>query len=216
MDHSTVNVRYLVDDVEAAIAFYTEHLGFELLTSAALRTLAARLVELHGQHEHQALLDPSTHLPMLDSYAGLDAPVAEVAAAWNALQEAREHLVGALERPRSATAAGHLEVLPHAERRKDAPALRDERHPEIGHPERRPPRDVLLLEAHGAAPRRREADDGADQGGLAHAVPAEDGHHLAGSDAERHAVEHVALAVVGVDVGDLKHRDRSPARADRP
>ena len=31
----TVNVRYMVDDVEAAIAFYTELLGFELLTSAA-------------------------------------------------------------------------------------------------------------------------------------------------------------------------------------
>jgi catechol 2,3-dioxygenase-like lactoylglutathione lyase family enzyme len=31
----TVNVRYMVDDVDAAIAFYTKHLGFELLTSAA-------------------------------------------------------------------------------------------------------------------------------------------------------------------------------------
>src|SRR5262245_3662340 len=31
----TVNVRYMVDDVEAAIAFYTEMLGFEVLTSAA-------------------------------------------------------------------------------------------------------------------------------------------------------------------------------------
>ena len=31
----TVNVRYMVDDVDAAIAFYTELLGFELLTSAA-------------------------------------------------------------------------------------------------------------------------------------------------------------------------------------
>ena len=30
-----VNVRYLVDDVEAAIAFYTEHLGFEVHMSAA-------------------------------------------------------------------------------------------------------------------------------------------------------------------------------------
>jgi catechol 2,3-dioxygenase-like lactoylglutathione lyase family enzyme len=30
-----VNVRYLVDDVEAAIAFYTEHLGFTLRWSAA-------------------------------------------------------------------------------------------------------------------------------------------------------------------------------------
>jgi catechol 2,3-dioxygenase-like lactoylglutathione lyase family enzyme len=30
-----VNVRYMVDDVQAAIDFYTKHLGFELLTSAA-------------------------------------------------------------------------------------------------------------------------------------------------------------------------------------
>jgi catechol 2,3-dioxygenase-like lactoylglutathione lyase family enzyme len=30
---STVNVRYIVDDVEAAVAFYTTHLGFTLLTS---------------------------------------------------------------------------------------------------------------------------------------------------------------------------------------
>ena len=28
-----VNVRYMVDDVDAAIAFYTQHLGFEVLTS---------------------------------------------------------------------------------------------------------------------------------------------------------------------------------------
>jgi catechol 2,3-dioxygenase-like lactoylglutathione lyase family enzyme len=31
----TVNVRYSVDDVDAAIAFYTEHFGFEVLTHAA-------------------------------------------------------------------------------------------------------------------------------------------------------------------------------------
>jgi catechol 2,3-dioxygenase-like lactoylglutathione lyase family enzyme len=30
-----VNVRYMVDDVEAAVAFYTTHLGFELRSSAA-------------------------------------------------------------------------------------------------------------------------------------------------------------------------------------
>jgi catechol 2,3-dioxygenase-like lactoylglutathione lyase family enzyme len=32
---NTVNVRYLVDDVDAAIAFYTEHLGFSLLSNAS-------------------------------------------------------------------------------------------------------------------------------------------------------------------------------------
>ena len=32
-DEATVNVRYLVDDVAAAIDFYTRHLGFTVLTS---------------------------------------------------------------------------------------------------------------------------------------------------------------------------------------
>ena len=30
-----VNVRYMVDDVEAAVAFYTKHFGFTVLSSAA-------------------------------------------------------------------------------------------------------------------------------------------------------------------------------------
>ena len=34
-DEDTVNVRYMVDDVDEAIAFYTELLGFELLTNFA-------------------------------------------------------------------------------------------------------------------------------------------------------------------------------------
>ena len=29
-----VSVRYIVDDVEASVAFYTTHAGFRLLTSA--------------------------------------------------------------------------------------------------------------------------------------------------------------------------------------
>ena len=32
---STVNVRYMVDDVEATVAWYTKHLGFTLLSNAA-------------------------------------------------------------------------------------------------------------------------------------------------------------------------------------
>ena len=34
-DDETVNVRYMVDDVDESIAFYTKVLGFELLTSAS-------------------------------------------------------------------------------------------------------------------------------------------------------------------------------------
>jgi len=35
MPDDLVNVRYLVEDVEASIAFYTTHFGFTVLTSAA-------------------------------------------------------------------------------------------------------------------------------------------------------------------------------------
>ncbi|MDR6757941.1 catechol 2,3-dioxygenase-like lactoylglutathione lyase family enzyme [Mycoplana sp. BE70] len=35
MSETTVNVRYMVDDVEAAIAWYTAHLGFSLLSNHA-------------------------------------------------------------------------------------------------------------------------------------------------------------------------------------
>ena len=35
MSEATVNVRYMVEDVEAAIAWYTGHLGFSLLSNQA-------------------------------------------------------------------------------------------------------------------------------------------------------------------------------------
>ncbi len=35
MASQLVNVRYMVDDVEAAVAWYTNHLGFKLLTNQA-------------------------------------------------------------------------------------------------------------------------------------------------------------------------------------
>src|SRR6188508_1856492 len=63
-----------------------------LATAAALRDLSERLVELHGQHEHQALLDPATHLPLLDTYGGLESDATHVAAAWTHVRELREHL----------------------------------------------------------------------------------------------------------------------------
>src|SRR6266850_1755593 len=57
-----------------------------LATAAALRDLSVRLVELHGQHEHQALLDPLTHLPLLDEYADLGDLAATVTASWEVMR----------------------------------------------------------------------------------------------------------------------------------
>lgn len=63
-----------------------------LATAAALKDLSNRLVELHGQHEHQQLLDPTQHLALLDAWAGLDAPREEVAAAFRTVRGLREQL----------------------------------------------------------------------------------------------------------------------------
>jgi len=35
MDPDTVSIRYMVDDVDAALAFYTGHFGFKVLTNAS-------------------------------------------------------------------------------------------------------------------------------------------------------------------------------------
>ena len=63
-----------------------------LATAAALRDLSVRFVELHGQHEHQALLDPLTHLPLLDHYADLGALAGQVSAAWARVRTLRDRL----------------------------------------------------------------------------------------------------------------------------
>src|SRR5688572_25288106 len=61
-----------------------------LATAGALRDLSARLVELHGQHEHQALLDPLTHLPVVDVYGGLTDLSARVVDAWMRVRTLRD------------------------------------------------------------------------------------------------------------------------------
>jgi DNA repair protein RecN (Recombination protein N) len=60
-----------------------------LVTAAALNDQTSPLVELHGQHEHQTLLDPQSHLQILDEFAGLTTLREQVSAAfgeWKRLQ----------------------------------------------------------------------------------------------------------------------------------
>jgi DNA repair protein RecN (Recombination protein N) len=66
-----------------------------LVTSAALRDAAGALVDLHGQHEHQVLLDPAAHLDLLDEFAGMTADrdaVAEAFRAWQTVRDERARL----------------------------------------------------------------------------------------------------------------------------
>jgi len=63
-----------------------------LATAGALKDLSARLIELHGQHEHQTLLDPTTHIDVLDAFGALDPLIAPTSTAFDALRAARDEL----------------------------------------------------------------------------------------------------------------------------
>jgi DNA repair protein RecN (Recombination protein N) len=66
-----------------------------LVTGAALRDAAGGLVDLHGQHEHQLLLDPAAHLDLLDEFAGLASDRDGVSSAffhWREIRDERARL----------------------------------------------------------------------------------------------------------------------------
>jgi DNA repair protein RecN (Recombination protein N) len=57
-----------------------------------LRDLGSLLVEIHGQHDDRALVDPATHRRLLDAYGGLEGDAEEVAHLWDDRRAAREAL----------------------------------------------------------------------------------------------------------------------------
>jgi DNA repair protein RecN (Recombination protein N) len=78
--------------------------------ASQLGELATLLVEIHGQHEHQALLSRSHQLALLDAYAGheaLAAQVRELAAQWRELGARIRKLSGGEDREQ------RLELLRH-------------------------------------------------------------------------------------------------------
>ncbi|WP_374305455.1 DNA repair protein RecN [Methylocella sp.] len=65
------------------------------VTNEALRAVTKALVEIHGQHDDRALIDPATHRALIDAYGGLEPQLAqtrETHARWRALvaERARE------------------------------------------------------------------------------------------------------------------------------
>jgi DNA repair protein RecN (Recombination protein N) len=63
-----------------------------LATAGALKDLSDRLVELHGQHEHQQLLDPQQHLPLLDAWANLESDRQRVGQLFRTVAALRQQL----------------------------------------------------------------------------------------------------------------------------
>jgi len=70
-------------------------LNDELVTVGRLAEVLGPTIDLHGQHDHQALLRPSTHASLLDRWAGetIESPMAEYLDAFAHYQEATAHLI---------------------------------------------------------------------------------------------------------------------------
>ena len=77
-----------------------------------MQEIGGRLIDIHGQHAGQGLLDPARHRTLLDEYAGAQEELDTCAAAWvgwrNA-REAREAIEGRLSR-----AEAERDYLEHA------------------------------------------------------------------------------------------------------
>ncbi|MBX6349899.1 MAG: DNA repair protein RecN [Clostridia bacterium] len=75
------------------------HVNGRVATARLLREIGRLVVEVHGQHEHQQLLSPSSQRRLLDRYAGEAgrdwlAQVREAYDAWREIQAERESLLG--------------------------------------------------------------------------------------------------------------------------
>ena len=60
---------------------------------ALLKTIGTLLVEIHGQHDERALVDPAAHRSLIDAFGGLEAERGAVSAAWSRRREAETALV---------------------------------------------------------------------------------------------------------------------------
>ena len=77
-----------------------------------LRTIARSIVEIHGQHDDRALVDPAMHRALIDSYGGLERDVAGVRAAYEAWRATETEL--ATEEARVTKARADADYLRHA------------------------------------------------------------------------------------------------------
>ncbi|MCT8972587.1 DNA repair protein RecN [Microbaculum marinisediminis] len=116
-----------------------------------LKSVGASLVEIHGQHDDRALIDPSVHRQLLDSFGDLDADVAATAkahGAWRAAEAALKQARDALEK-----ATSERDYLAHALEELDMLA------PEAGEEAHLAERRQVMMQAEKLADELTEASD---------------------------------------------------------
>jgi len=75
-----------------------QFLNGSAVTLGVLKELGDRLADLHGPHDHQALLSPAAQRAALDGFGGLDKEVKAVRSAWRRKKETEEQLANFRQR----------------------------------------------------------------------------------------------------------------------
>jgi DNA repair protein RecN (Recombination protein N) len=82
------------------------------VTTQGLRAIARELVEIHGQHDERAFVNPSTHRELVDAFGGLNFQAAKVRAAFGRVRDLKAERVR--EQARVEKARGDADYLRHA------------------------------------------------------------------------------------------------------
>jgi DNA repair protein RecN (Recombination protein N) len=154
-------------------------------TSSQLAALSARLLEVHGQHEHQALLDRAQQLELLDGFgrhAAARDSVAALARSWSAVDRELRAL------PRAGDAGERLDWLEHQLAELEAEALEPAQWDALLANHRRQAHAVSLVESYDRALARLAGEDGPS---------AARGLRQAAADLARHVEHESRLAGVG-------------------
>lgn len=100
-----------------------QFLNGSAVTLGVLKELGDRLVDLHGPHDHQALLSPSAQRAALDAFGGLEKEAASVRLAWGLKKEAEEKLAAFRQRMAGADGATR-ELIDHQVKELEQAQLR--------------------------------------------------------------------------------------------
>lgn len=126
------------------------------VTLGQLKTLAAGLIEIHGQHEHQALLDRGQQLALLDAFGEHTAELGEVARIAHAWRETRARIA---ELSRGADHAERIEWLTHQLDELDRHALEADELAVLEDTHRRLANSGQLLQGCSTLAERLDGDD---------------------------------------------------------
>lgn len=164
-----------------------------------LKSLGALLVEIHGQHDDRALVDPAAHRALLDAYGGLTSEADAVRSAWTARRTAERALAEHAERVE--TARREADYLKHSSEELSALA------PEYGEEEQLATRRAATMRAEKAAEDLNEAFEAVTGGAapasaIANAIRRLERRAAASPELVEPAIRALDAALVALDEGE--------------